>query len=135
MNWNTTSYKSPYTTEQLGVSAKKQEERDPNSTIQIQAQLPKDFALDVEKIAVREITENIKQSVQKAIFKKSYNSAYYSSPSNYDLQDWVVEYIKEVIQENKDEIIKEASTKLADHMRRSKVVREKFGEMLEEEMK
>ena len=135
MKFPTTTYTGPYTADLLSVSAKKQEDRDPNSVIQIQAQLPKNFALDVEKIAIREITENIKQSVQKAIFKKSYNSAYYSSPSNYDLQDWVVDYIKEVIQENKDEIIKEASTKLADHMRRSKVVREKFGEMLEEEMK
>lgn len=135
INWSTTSYKSPYTTEQLGISAKKETEKDPNSIIQIKASLPKDFALDVEKIAVREITENIKQAVQKAIFKKSYNSAYYSSPSDYDLQPWVVEYIKEVIQENKDEIIEKAAVQLADHMRRSKIVREKFGEMIEEEMK
>lgn len=104
--------------------------------IEIKAKLPKNLADLIERAALREIVDEIKLMVKKKMFKKTYRSSYYSSSAGDDeLNEWVMNYIKEVIADNKDEIIEQASKQLADHMRRSKVVREKFSNMLEEEQK
>lgn len=104
--------------------------------IEVKAKLPKNLADLIERAALREIVDEIKLLVKKKMFKRTYRSSYYGSSSGDDvLNDWVMDYIKEVIQDNKDEIIAQASKQLADHMRKSKVVREKFANMLEEEMK
>lgn len=104
-------------------------------TVEIKTTLPKDLAAYIEKTALREIVDDIKRSVKRAIFKKKYRGSYYgSSSASEELDEWVMNYVKEVIAENKDEIIHQAAIQLADHMRRSKLVREKFGDMMEEEL-
>lgn len=103
--------------------------------IEIKAKLPKNLADLIERAALREIIDEIKLLVKKKMFKRTYRSSYYSSSAGDDeLSEWVMNYIKEVIADYKDDIIEQASKQLADHMRRSKVVREKFSNMLEEEM-
>lgn len=84
----------------------------------------------------RKVTDEMKANVYDLIIKKTsyYGRPRYSDAKKYNLQDWVVEEIKNVILENKEEIIQAAAEKLADSMRRSKPVRERFCDILEEEM-
>ena len=53
----------------------------------------------------------------------------------YGFQPWIENLIKAAILEYKDEIIDKAARLLADSMRRSAKVREKYHEYLEEDMK
>lgn len=48
------------------------------------------------------------------------------------LQDWVKDMVKELLNENKDLIIEKAAHELAMSMSRSKTVRDKFADRLEE---
>ena len=86
----------------------------------------------IEQRAEKEIIEETKKQIKEAIFKPSYSYSYSSSKGN--LEDWIINYIKEVIQENKDQIIEAAARDLADSMRRSKPVRERFCDYLQEEL-
>ncbi len=84
----------------------------------------------------RKVTDEMKANVYDLIIKKTsyYGRPRYSDAKKYNLQDWVVEEIKNAILENKEEIIQAAAEKLADSMRRSKPVRERFCDILEEEL-
>ena len=86
----------------------------------------------IEQRAEKEIIEETKKQIKEAIFKPSYSYSYSSSKGNLD--DWIINYIKEVIRENKDQIIEAAARDLADSMRRSKPVRERFCDYLQEEL-
>ena len=86
----------------------------------------------IEQRAEKEIVEETKKQIKEAIFKPSYSYSY--SPTKGNLDDWIINYIKEVIQENKDQIIEAAARDLADSMRRSKPVRERFCDYLQEEL-
>ena len=86
----------------------------------------------IEQRAEKEIIEETKKQIKEAIFKPTYSYSY--SPSKGNLDDWIINYIKEVIQENKDQIIEAAARDLADSMRRSKPVRERFCDYLQEEL-
>lgn len=89
----------------------------------------------IADVVERKVTDEMKANVYDLIMKKtSYYNPRYSDAKKYNLQDWVVEEIKNVILENKEEIIQAAAEKLADSMRRSKPVRERFCDILEEEM-
>lgn len=91
---------------------------------------------DLEFYVQRELVEETKKDIKKVLFKERPGyTRYYSQPTKSDLNDWIVEVVKETIAEHKDEIIQAAARELADSMRRSSKVREKFGELLEEEMK
>lgn len=100
--------------------------------------------LDGEKLA-KEIAENAEKRIvdeitnvaRKLIFVNRYYNTHYSydQANEYDLKDWITDAIKEAVNDSKDQIVERAAEKLADSMRRSKPVRERFCELLEEETK
>ena len=104
-----------------------------NSTISVTATLDSSTASTITQAAEREIIEEVKKAVRSHIFRKSY---YAVSDDDRKLQDWIGKMIKEeFLEPNKDLIIARAAEILADSMRRSKIVREKFSDILEEELK
>lgn len=86
----------------------------------------------ISDYAKRELVEEMKKEVKQILYNKRYNSGY--SPSKIELQTWIIDEIKDVIRDNKEEIIMTAARELADSMRRSKPVRERFCDELEEEL-
>lgn len=125
--WNNTDYWSRRTAPQT------KETKSDSHMLQISIDLDGDvLKKTIEQRAEKEIIEETKKQIKEAIFKPTYSYSY--SPSKGNLNDWIVEYIKSVIQENKDQIITAAAQELADSMRRSKPVRERFCDYLQEEL-
>ena len=69
------------------------------------------------------------------IRKEIFRIAAFNTYDTYGFKPWAEDLIKECILEYKDEIIDKAAKLLADSMRRSAKVREKYHEYLEEDMK
>lgn len=88
---------------------------------------------DIDERVRKEVVDEIKKEVKKTIFEER-NYYYGTTPTKRELNPWIVEEIKTVIHEYKDEIIQQAAKELADSMRRSKPVRERFCDILEEEV-
>lgn len=111
------------------------------SSITITANIDGTFLTNqITKEATEIIVKDFEQAAKDLILKNHYYNTRYSSnvyrdSSQYDLKDWVQDMIKEAIESNKDLIIEMAAAKLADSMRRSKPVREKFCDLLEQELK
>lgn len=111
------------------------------SSITITANVDGTFMTDqIVKETTEIIVKYFEQAAMDLILKNHYYNTKYSSnvyrdSSQYDLKDWVQDMIKEAIESNKDLIIEMAAAKLADSMRRSKPVREKFCDLLEQELK
>ena len=65
-------------------------------------------------------------------------SSYYYAPRDArdsdPLNDWVSDLVKETVAESKDLIIEKAAQELAQKMSKSKIVREKFADKLEENL-
>lgn len=112
-----------------------QESRQNGSKFIITADLNSgELAASIERQAKKELVDEFKAVAKELILKKTYMSIGYASSSPYELKEWVMEAVKEEIHNNRDLIIEMAAAKLADSMRRSKPVREKFGELLEDEL-
>lgn len=125
--WNNTDYWSRKAAPQT------KETKSDSHMLQISIDLDGDvLKKTIEQRAEKEIIEETKKQIKEAIFKPTYSYSY--SPSKGNLDDWIVEYIKSVIQESKDQIIEAAARDLADSMRRSKPVRERFCDYLQEEL-
>ena len=90
------------------------------------------FKNEIERRCKIEVVEEAKKEIKKAIYKPSYSYGYSSSKGNLDT--WIVDFLKDLIKENKDEIIAAAARELSESMRKSKIVREKFVDILEEEL-
>lgn len=101
--------------------------------LSIEMKLPDDLVSKITNAATAVAIEEIRLRVKENILQKS-NSWKHTSDEDRQLQDWVIELVKETISDNRDVIIEKAATNLADSMRRSKLVREKFGDLLEEEL-
>ena len=129
--WNDSTYK-----------AKKEEPEKPrqleitDNKIQITASIDGTvLAKVISDQAERELVDSLKDYVRKTLYTRYYNTRYSSlDPGLSDLNSWIVDEIKDILKENKDEIIKSAAHELADSMRRSKPVREKFCDELGEEL-
>ena len=92
------------------------------------------FKRYLESQAQTEAVKAVAEAVKKVIFKPSYSYGY--SWKEDRLEPWVMDFVKEtIIANHKDEIIQAAARELADSMRRSKPVRERFCDILGEELK
>lgn len=81
---------------------------------------------NLEESAVNQITDNIQDDVEKAMFnhRYSYNYRQRTDVDKDSPKEWVVNIVKEVIEANKDQIIGCAIEELTKNMMRSKIVRE-----------
>lgn len=94
----------------------------------------KELTNKIYNAALKQLVDEFKMRTKELLLKKKYYGSYGSPNCQQDLQDWIVDAIKEEIHENRDLIVEMAAAKLADSMRRSKPIRDKFGELLEEEL-
>lgn len=110
--------------------AEKTEREEPTegNKISIEMAIPSSLIRNISETASKEAIAEIKKQVESEIFKRTT----YFGESKF--QDWAADIFREYLNENKDEILKEAAHQLADSMRRSKTVREKFGDLLEAEV-
>lgn len=84
----------------------------------------------VAESAEKQIVESIKEDVESIMFNKEY---YGSSKINKGSpKSWIEDLVKEVIEANKDQIIKGATEELARNMAKTKLVREAIKEVVEE---
>ena len=88
---------------------------------------------EIERRVRSEVVEIAKKEIHRAIYRPTYSTGY--SYENAPLQDWLRDFIKQVLVDDKENIVKEAAHEFADSMRRSKPVRERFCDILEEELK
>lgn len=103
------------------------------NTLVLTLNLDKDRLTEVITDRVEEeLCTEFKANVRDLILKNRWGYRItYSEATSYDLKDWVAEAIKDAILEYKDDIIKAAAHELCGSMRRSKLVREKFGAELD----
>ena len=89
----------------------------------------------ISEQAEKILVDELKAQAKKILFTRYYSRGYSSSdPGRMDLTEWIRDEIKEIFRENREEIIKAAARELADSMRRSKPVRERFCDELGEEL-
>ncbi len=96
--------------------------------LSIEMAIPDNLIRNISETAGKEIIAEIKMQVESEIFKRK---THYGESR---FQEWAADIFKEFLNENKEIIIKEAAHQLADSMRRSKTVRERFGDLLEAEI-
>lgn len=110
------------------------------NNITIQCDIPNDLITHISKQSEEEMIKEIKRQVKNHML---YHRSFYSFsdyPSSVDakdsdpLNDWVSDLVKETIAESKDLIIEKAAKELAQKMSKSKIVREKFADKLEENL-
>lgn len=107
-----------------------------NNSITVQCDIPNDLITHISKQAEEEMIKEIKRQVKNHML--SHRSSYYYSPTDAKdsdpLNDWVSDLVKETVAESKDLIIEKAAQELAQKMSKSKIVREKFADKLEENL-
>lgn len=82
----------------------------------------------IAESAEKQIVASIKEDVENIIF----NYEYYSGKINKNNpKSWVEDLVKEVIEANKDQIIKGATEELARNMVKTKLVREAIAKEVE----
>lgn len=83
----------------------------------------------IAESAEKQIVESIKEDVESIMFNKEY---YGSSKINKGSpKSWIEDLVKEVIEANKDQIIKGATEELARNMMKTKIVREAIAKEVE----
>lgn len=93
---------------------------------------------EIADVVTNRLQIEFEKNARDLIMKKNYS--YYSGPTRYsdanrsDLKDWVIDVMKEFFQENREAIIQESAKNLAASMMKSKTVREKYMDILGEEM-
>ena len=104
------------------------EEPTDGNKLSIEMAIPNSLIRNISETASKEAIAEIKKQVESEIFKQK---TYYGESK---FQDWAADIFREYLYENKEIIIKESAHQLADSMRRSKTVREKFEDLLEVEV-
>ena len=106
------------------------------NNITIQCDIPNDLITHISKQSEEEMIKEIKRQVKNHML--AHRSSYYYSPTDAKdsdpLNDWVSDLVKETITESKDLIIEKAAQELAQKMSKSKIVRERFADILEENL-
>lgn len=85
----------------------------------------------IEEQVHKQVVDNITNEVKKIIFKTNYYNVINENDSE-PLKKMVELHIKEILNDNKDEIIEMAANKLVNSLKRSKDVKEAVGQVLEE---
>lgn len=100
--------------------------------INLTVDISPDLLEHIEKKATEETVIEIRKLAKNKLLR---SSGYFSRNEVRDtdpLQDWAMDLVKDILMENKDLIIEKAAHEFAGSMARSKTVREKFGDRLEE---
>ena len=127
MYW--TSFGTPITNYRSENNEKTEpEEPTEGNKISIEMAIPNNLIRNISETAGKETIAEIKKQVESEIFKRTTHFG------ESRFQDWAADIFKEFLNENKEIIIKEAAHQLADSMRRSKTVRERFRDLLEDDM-
>lgn len=84
----------------------------------------------IAESAENQIVASIKEDVESIMFNKEYYGT--SRINKGSPKSWVEDLVKEVIEANKDQIIKGATEELARNMAKTKLVREAIKEAVEE---
>jgi hypothetical protein len=95
---------------------------------------PIQFSIEFDDaILKKRIVDNAERQVLKTITDEVkaelFGCDYYGRPRSNYVAEWVHEKVKAFLEENKGEIIDQASKELADRLLRSKNVREAAGEI------
>ena len=90
----------------------------------------------VMKKAEKSIVEDLKKDIRSEIIREIFvcDSDWYGKKRKIDLQDWVKDLVEKTLKDNKDQIIKMASEKLADKMSRTKAVKEAMTEKIRKDV-
>lgn len=85
--------------------------------------------------AEKSILNDLKKDIRSEIIREIFvcDSDWYGRERKIDLQDWVKDLVEKTLKDNKDQIIKMASERLADKMSRTKAVKEAMTEKVREE--
>ena len=85
--------------------------------------------------AEKSILNDLKKDIRSEIIREIFvcDSDWYGRERKINLQDWVKDLVEKTLKDNKDQIIKMASEKLADKMSRTKAVKEAMAEKVREE--
>ena len=85
-----------------------------------------------EKSIVEDLKKQIRTDIDNRIFviDRGWHGKDYKK---VDLQDWVKDLVVKTLEDNKEQIIKMASEKLADKMSRTKAIKEAMVEKVREE--
>ena len=105
------------------------------NNITIQCDIPNELITHISKQAEEEMIKEIKRQVKNHML--AHQSSYYSFADAKDrdpLNDWVSDLVKETVAESKDLIIEKAAHELSQKMSKSKIVRERFADKLEENL-
>lgn len=87
----------------------------------------------VVETAERQIINDIRRDVEEIIYESKYNYRNGGKTIDKDYpRDWVKEAVGKVIEENKDQIVTMAVENLSRNMTRTKLVRDKIGEVIAE---
>lgn len=109
--------------------------------INISMDIPNDLVERIANQAESSAISKIQQLAKNKILKSKYSFAYgyggvrttkADAEDSDPLQGWVKDMVKELLEDNKDLIIEKAAHELAMSMSRSKTVRDKFADRLEE---
>ena len=89
----------------------------------------------VMKKAEKSIVEDLKKEIRSEIIHEIFvcDADWYGKERKIDLQDWVKDLVAKTLKDNKEQIIKMASEKLADKMSRTKAIKEAMTEKVREE--
>ena len=85
----------------------------------------------VKESAERQIIEAIRKDVERIIFSGSPFS-YKNEVDKNNPKEWVIDMVRSVIEDNKDQIIEGAISELAKNMAKTKAVKEAVAKTLEE---
>lgn len=83
----------------------------------------------IAESAEKQIVESIKEDVENIMFNYEY---YIGKINKSDPKSWVEDLVKEVIEANKDQIIKGATEELARNMAKTKAVKEAIAKVVED---
>lgn len=87
--------------------------------------------------AEKSIVEDLKKQIRTEIIREIFvcDTDWYGKERKIDLQDWVKDLVAKTLKDNKEQIIKMASDKLADKMSRTKAIKEAMTEKVRKEVK
>ena len=107
----------------------KTEEND--GELNIHMNLPKTLVFDISENTKKIAEEEIKKLVRDRILKPSYY--WQSSDNERPFQDWVKDLVKEQLNKDREIIIEKAAHEFAVSMKKSKIMRDKFANLFDEE--
>ena len=87
----------------------------------------------LEDTTVNKVQKDIKQAIIDELFeKRDWGRGSHADPERDPLQEWVRDYIKELVSEHKEDICRAAANEIAESMSKSKKWKELIVEVIKE---